>query len=125
MLCAACQEELHQRLQEKQPGEETPIEFYARRGRMPPQPCTYDLNSKKRSTSITAPCGRTCDPGELMCPRHKVVAQVEKQAAAAKELAKEVAKRDKAKNKGAAGSTAKRPPAGKQKPQTPVAESGA
>lgn len=86
MLCGECRAELAQRLEE-QARAETPIEHYAREGRMPPQPCKYDHNAKSRTKNQRL-CGLACDAGEDYCPRHKAVVAAENAKAAAKELAK-------------------------------------
>lgn len=53
-------------------------------------PCLYgavqgvDPATKKGPPGLLRKCNLACDPGETLCPRHKLIAQLEAQKRAAK-----------------------------------------
>lgn len=71
-VCAACKDEIETRI--STPPEilpETPIEHYAREGKMPELGCIYKLKGRNRYREIsTYSCNSICDAGESICPRH-------------------------------------------------------
>lgn len=73
MLCSQCRWELAHRLDPPAfKPEETPIEYYARSGKMPRVPCRFDYNAKNKQKRPRL-CGLVCDEGETLCPRHKAI----------------------------------------------------
>lgn len=78
-VCAACKDEIERRI--ATPPEtlpETPIEHYARKGKMPPVGCTYRLKGRKLNRETSAyNCNAVCDDGQTLCPRHQLVVKAE------------------------------------------------
>lgn len=84
-VCAECKDEIERRI--TTPPEilpETPIEHYARKGKMPPTACTYKTKNRFMQP-ITTICGKVCDDGQKLCPRHIVVVKAEADAIVQKE----------------------------------------
>lgn len=85
-LCQACIDELKARLCEVEK-DETPLEYYAREGKMPAQPCRFDYNATSR-TKKPRLCGLVCDEGQTLCPRHRVLVAEQERLKAEKAAAK-------------------------------------
>lgn len=78
-VCAECKAEIESRI--TTPPEilpETPIEHYARNGKMPALGCTYKLKGRKLNREASAyNCNAVCDDGQTLCPRHILVAKAD------------------------------------------------
>lgn len=78
-VCAECRDEIAKRT--TTPPEilpETPIEHYARNGKMPPVGCSYRLKGRKLNREASAyNCNAVCDDGQTHCPRHQLVMKAE------------------------------------------------
>jgi hypothetical protein len=87
-VCDACARELDSRTTEVQ-RPSTPIEQYAVKEELKmSKGCTYEIRKAPQAF-----CGKACDPGEKMCPRHKFLYAHEQQLANEKQLAKEKERR--------------------------------
>jgi hypothetical protein len=90
-VCAACRDEIQNRI--TTPPEtlpETPIEHYARKGKMPPAGCQYKLKGQKLSGDASPyNCNAVCDDRQTLCPRHILVVQAEGDELRRKEKVKE------------------------------------